>query len=471
MKTIRGKITIFFIICLLFVGVLTGLYYENTIPLRQKLVTIENFDDLLNDILELRRYEKNFTYYHDTESLDESVFYLFKIEDAYKRLAGDITQVVGPDECMRFSRNLVDYKHALEQNMGSIKAGTGNTGLEAIRAKGKALVDFAQGLIKVKRKRIDRVLNRSLIFPLVAIVAFLILIAVVIQLLNRGILRPLSLVERATEEVAKETFTPISSPTGKSDEISRLIAGFNKMALELESRQEQLLQSRKMASIGTLTSGIAHELNNPINNISLVVESLMEDDETMGHSERMRLYEDLMNQADRSSEIVKNLLEFSRARHPHLEEVSLERLVDKTVRLVENEMRLQHITFRKEVRGNIPDLKMDKSGIQQVLINLFLNAIHAIKQDGEIKVVLELDPGKGKIRLDVGDTGEGIPPEHLQSIFDPFFSTKKEGEGTGLGLSVSYNIIQKHGGRIEVKSQVGQGTCFSIFLPLRVEST
>ncbi len=469
MKTIRGKITIFFIVCLLFVGILTALYYENTIPLRKKLVIIENFDDLLNNILELRRYEKNFIYYHDTESLDESVFYLFKIEDDCERLAEDITRVVGPDECLSFRKNLANYKQALEQNMGSIKTGDAKIRLDEIRTEGKALVDFAQGLIKVKRRRIDRVLNRSLIFPLIAIVAFVVLIGVVIQLLNRGILKPLSLVERATEEVAKETFTPISYPTGKKDEISRLVAGFNKMALELESRQEQLLQSRKMASIGTFTSGIAHELNNPINNISLLVESLMEDDEAMGHSERMHLYKDLMNQADRSSEIVKNLLEFSRARHPRLEKVSLERLVDKTARLVKNELRLHRVSFRKEIRDTIPDLNIDKSGIQQVLLNMFLNAIHAIGKEGEIKVGLGLDSGKEEIRMDIEDTGRGISPEDLQSIFDPFFSTKKEGEGTGLGLSVSYNIIEKHGGRIEVKTQVGQGSCFSIFLPLKVE--
>jgi two-component system, NtrC family, sensor kinase len=466
MKTIRGKITIFFIFCLVFVGLLTGLYYENTIPLRKKLVIIENFDDLLNNILELRRYEKNFTYYHDTESLDESVFYLFKIEDQCKRLAKDINRVVGPNEYVSFRRNIIDYKHALEQNLDSVKTGNGNTRLEEIRSKGKALVDFAQALIKVKRRRIDRVLNRSLIFPLIAIVAFILLIGVVIQLLNQGILRPLSLVERATEEVAKETFTPISYPTGKQDEISRLVAGFNKMAQELESRQEQLLQSRKMASIGTFTSGIAHELNNPINNISLVVESLMEDDETMSHAERMRLYEDLMNQADRSSEIVRNLLEFSRARHPRLEEVSLERLVDKTARLVKNELRLNHITFSKEIQGQIPPLELDKSGLQQVLLNLYLNSIQAMDGGGDLKVVVELDHTGNELRMDVKDTGKGISPEHLQSIFDPFFSTKKEGEGTGLGLSVSYNIIKKLGGRIEVKSRPGKGTCFSIFLPL-----
>lgn len=465
MKTIRGKITAFFVLCLVFVGVLTGLYYHNTMSLRKRLITIENFDDLLNNILELRRYEKNFTYYHDTESLNESVFYFFRIEDGFRRFRNEITQVAGRHEGENFQRDMIDYKNILELHMNLVKAGTPTMDLESIREKGKALVDFAQNLIKAKRRRIERALGRSLIIPFASLAAFITLIAVVFQLVNRGILRPLSLVRTATEQVAKDTFTPIQYQEGKRDEISRLIAAFNRMAQELESRQEQLLQSRKMASIGTFTSGIAHELNNPINNISLVVESLMEDDETMSHAERMRLYQDLMNQADRSSEIVRNLLEFSRARHARPEEVSLERLVDKTAQLVKNELRLNHITFSKEIHGQMPSLTLDKSGVQQVLLNLYLNSIQAMDGGGELKVVVEMDHIGNEVRMDVEDTGKGIPPEHLQSIFDPFFSTKKEGEGTGLGLSVSYNIIKKLGGRIDVKSRPGKGTCFSIFLP------
>jgi two-component system NtrC family sensor kinase len=466
MKTIRAKIAVFFALCLVFVGVLTGLYYQNTMSLGKKLVIIQNFDDLLKNILELRRYEKNFTYYHDPASLDESVSYFFKVEDAFNRFRQEIAQVVGTKECDAFQRDMTDYKDILGQSMSLAKTGTPKMDLEGIREKGKALVDFAQKLIKMKRRRIERALGQSLIMPFASFAAFIILIAVVFQLVNRGILRPLSLVERATEEVAKDTFTPIAYPEEKGDEISRLIAAFNKMAQELESRQEALLQSRKMASIGTFTSGIAHELNNPINNMSLIVESLMEDDETMDHAERMRLYRDLMNQADRSSEIVRNLLEFSRARHPRLEEAPLERLVDKTARLVKNELRLNRITFSKEIHGRIPSLKIDKSGIQQVLLNLYLNSIQAMDGGGELKVVVGLDQDKNEIRMDVMDTGRGIAPEDMQSIFDPFFSTKKEGEGTGLGLSVSYNIIKKHGGRISVESQLGKGTCFSVFLPL-----
>lgn len=466
MKTIRGKITFFFISCLVFSGALTVLYYENTLSLRRKLIVIENFDDLLNDILELRRYEKNFYYYRDPASLDESVFYLYRIEDAFEKLSKDISRIVGQEEHRKFRDDLAGYKYILQSNMALAKGGASKFQIEEIRAKGKTLVDFAQRLITIKRGRIEKTLRHSLTIPLLSLGGFVILVVVIFELVNRDILKPLGLVEKATEEVAKETFTPISYPQEKKNEISRLIAAFNKMAGELESRGEQLVQSRKLASIGTFTSGIAHELNNPINNISLLVESLMEDDEILGNSERQRLYRDLMNQADRSSEIVKNLLEFSRARLPRVEEVSLEELVDKTAQLVKNEMRLNHVRFTKEIRDPIPHLNLDKGGIQQVFLNLFLNSIQAIRGGGEIKVVLGLVQTSDEVRIDVEDTGKGIPPEDLGSLFDPFFSTKKEGEGTGLGLSVSYNIINKHRGRIEVRSTPGQGTCFSVFLPL-----
>ena len=111
-------------------------------------------------------------------------------------------------------------------------------------------------------------------------------------------------------------------------------------------------------------------------------------------------------------------------------------------------------------------ISVDQSGIQQVLLNLFINSIQAMPQGGELNVSLGLDDTLKEVRADVEDTGEGIPADQLGNIFDPFFTTKKEGEGTGLGLSVSYNIIKKNGGRIEVKSIPGQGTCFSIFLPI-----
>jgi signal transduction histidine kinase len=238
------------------------------------------------------------------------------------------------------------------------------------------------------------------------------------------------------------------------------------MVGEMEKRRDQLVQSRKIASIGTLTAGIAHEINNPINNISLILESLLEDENTMDDAERQRLYQEAMDQADRASEIVKNLLEFSRASHPRMEEASLEEVVDKTFRLVKNELDLHHIRFIKEVNSDFPPLYLDKSGLQQVLLNLFMNSIQAMENGGELKVVIRSAETPAEVRIDISDTGPGIAPENINQVFDPFFTTKKVGVGTGLGLSVSYNIIKKNGGRMEVNSRPGQGACFSIFLPL-----
>ncbi len=465
MKTIRGKITVFFILCFVFVGLLTALYYENTMSLRKELVIIENFDDLMNDILELRRYEKNFTYYHDTASLDESVFYFLKIEDACNRLDKDIVCVVGKEQSRKFKKDLADYKRILEKNMYLAKTGGTLLDLELIREKGKALVDFAQYLIKVKRQRINQVLSRSLIISFASLAAFVILVAVVFHLVNRGILRPLSLVERATEEVAKDTFTPIVYHLEKGDEISRLIGAFNKMAEELELRQEQLLQSRKLASIGTFTSGIAHELNNPLNNISLTAETLQIVCENMANPEVNELIQDILIQADRASQVVKNLLEFSRTEKPFLRNLDVSEVIDRTLKLIKNQIMITGIELENDIPDNLPQIKGKRQDLEQVMLNIIANGIQAMPNGGKLTIRVGMGPD-GYVRTDISDTGNGIKPSDLQHIFDPFFTTKEVGRGTGLGLSLVYAIVRNHGGYIEVKSELQKGTTFSIFLPI-----
>jgi two-component system NtrC family sensor kinase len=125
------------------------------------------------------------------------------------------------------------------------------------------------------------------------------------------------------------------------------------------------------------------------------------------------------------------------------------------------------VKFHAQIQKDLPIVPIDKSRLQQALVNLLLNGIQAMPDGGELTLSIEHDPDSGDIRIDVRDTGVGIPKEELDSVFDPFFTTKKEGEGTGLGLSVTYNIIQRHNGRITVESKPGEGTCFSIFLPVR----
>ena len=465
MKTIRGKITVFFILCLLFIGILTGLYYKNTVDLRKKLITIENFDDVLNNILELRRYEKNFIYYHDLSSLKECTFYFSKIDKLCKKFKGDICRVGGKDAYISFSKNLMDYKNILEYNIKTLKNGGTDFKLTEIRKKGKALVDFAQRLIQIKRHRIDEALGKSLIIPLLSMSFFLVFVLLIFQFVNHGILRPLSLLEKATEEVAKDTFKPITYPGNGEDEISRLIAGFNRMAQELESRQEQLLQSRKLASIGTFISGIAHELNNPLNNISLTAETLQIVCSEMNNPEINELLQDILSQAERASQVVKNLLEFSRREKPNLRNLSVPELIDNTLNLVKNQVMITGIEVVKNVPVGLPLIKGKKQNLEQAFLNIITNAIQAMPDGGCLTIQAQRDT-RGYVRIDITDTGVGIDPSNMEHIFDPFFTTKEAGSGTGLGLSLVYRIIRNHGGYIEVKSKLNKGTTFSIYLPI-----
>jgi two-component system, NtrC family, sensor kinase len=233
------------------------------------------------------------------------------------------------------------------------------------------------------------------------------------------------------------------------------------MMTELESREEQLVQSQKIAIVGTLTSGIAHEINNPLNNIVLTLETLIEDNRIMAPEERLQLYQEALDQTDRASDMIKNLLEFSRAKQPQVEEISLEELIDKTIRLLNNEFKVHRIKISKEIQATFPRMVLDKSGLQQVLVNLLLNGIQAMPNGGTLRILL--NRVHKEARIDIVDTGPGIPSEDLSRIFDPFFTTKKH--GTGLGLSVSCHILQKQGGKIAAQSIEGQGTTFSLTIP------
>jgi two-component system NtrC family sensor kinase len=464
MKTIRGKIISFSILCLAVASAVTAMFYQNAFSLKRKIYTIERFDDLLNDVLELRRYEKNLIFYRDAASLKEGAVYLLKVDNDFKILRDDIVGIIGMDECRAFSQNLVSYKHILDDVISMKDVSSSQKQVEKLRTEGKSLVDFAQRLIRIKRKRIDATLKRALAIPLACVGGLIVLVAVIFRFVNRGILKPLSMIEEATEKVAKESFTPIIYDKEKRDEITRLIASFNKMVEELGSRQEQLVQSRKLASIGTFTSGIAHELNNPLNNISITAETLMLNYHDMPEKEMDEMIGDILSQADRASQVVKNLLEFSRTERPYLIDLNIMEVIERTVKLIGNQLIVSHIRLEKDIAADLPSIQGRRQDLQQAFVNILLNAIHAMPGGGVIKIRAGRGP-KGYIKIDLSDTGTGIKPEALEHIFDPFYTTKESGQGTGLGLSLVYNIIRTHGGYIEVKSELNKGTTFSIYLP------
>ena len=468
MQSIRGRIILLFIFCLIFGGALTVLHYADMYSLKRKMVMMENFDSLLNNILELRRFEKNFTYYNDSASISSWKEYLANIEENFNQLGDDIIQVVGLPQYRQFTSEFTAYKSIMQKDIIMVANGRHSYNVEEIRNTGKLLVEFAQNLIKIKREHISAAITRMLILPVAYFSIFVILTIIVFQLVNHSILKPLYLIRNATKHVASESFKPIVYHSKHKNEITKLITAFNRMAVQLESRQEQLLQSRKLASIGTFTSGIAHELNNPLNNISLTAETLLLSFNEMDAREMQGLLSDIVSQADRASHVVKNLLEFSRTEKPTMVRLEIRDVLDRTLKFIKNQLLIKGIHLTEEIADTLPQILGMQQQLVNTFVNIIINAMQAMPNGGHITVRagLALDD---RIRIDISDTGIGIQTADMKHILDPFYTTKEVGKGTGLGLSLVYGIIHAHGGTIEVESTVNKGTTFSIFLPIAGE--
>lgn len=470
LNTIRGRIIIVLILGLTLLLVITGMNFWSVFSVNKKLHIIENYDDLFNNILEVRRYEKNFILYKDVSNLKESLEYLDKAEDLANILSVNISDIVGTNAFHRFMSILHSYRQIIDKYAVSNDDQISQADIDLMRSRGKQLIEFVSRFIDTKRQRIHRALYHSLLIPFLFLLIFLAVIMLTFRIVVRDIFQPLQLIERTTQEIARGNFAAIDYKARRKDEIYDLVTAFNKMAREIDERQEELVQSRKIAALGTFTAGVAHEINNPLNNIYLTAESLIEDfgPEIPGDAKELVL--DIMFQSERAADVVGNLLDFSRSERSSSEELSIEDVLRRTIKLVKNQMMLSGIHPRVKIPPGIPKIRGALRHLQQVFLNLFLNAIHAMPDGGELAV--EAKPYSEEcIRIAVRDTGVGIKAEDLQKIFDPFFTTKGVGRGTGLGLSVTYTIVKEHGGYIEVDSEVGKGSTFYVYLPIGKDKT
>jgi two-component system NtrC family sensor kinase len=234
---------------------------------------------------------------------------------------------------------------------------------------------------------------------------------------------------------------------------------------------EKLVQSQKLASIGELSAGIGHEINNPLAIISQETEWMQHLLKRIGERDPKEVAEfkdslkEVLRQVDRCREVTQNLLEFARKKEPVFQEVNVNKLIDDLSRLVEKETIQDHIEIRREFQQDLPLVHTDAPSLRQVVLNLLTNALHAVQKDGRIRIATKSSEN-GSVDIIVEDTGCGIPKDHLTKIFDPFFTTKPEGKGTGLGLSICHGIVDKLGGHISVSSEVGKGSTFVVTLPI-----
>jgi two-component system NtrC family sensor kinase len=254
-----------------------------------------------------------------------------------------------------------------------------------------------------------------------------------------------------------------------------MITSIKRRDAEADRLNAQLLQAGKLASIGELSAGVAHEINNPLAIIlterQLLLDSSMQ--APIADPEFKEQFDDSMNQIDiqvqRCKRITQNLLRFSRRTQSMIETVDLNDFLQEVVELMEREARSSGIKFFTELDAGLPAVSSDPSQLQQVFLNLITNAIdaHDGKPYGSIRITTQADPEQQAATVKVADTGSGIKPDNLNRIFDPFFTTKAVGRGTGLGLSICFSIVKRLGGGITVRSEVGKGTEFTIQLPYR----
>jgi two-component system NtrC family sensor kinase len=474
---IRRKIMLAFLFSLLSVLIFSVFSLQVHREIGHRLRLLELTDDLFQTILELRRVEKNFFLYRQVASLNEAETYLSHARDIYHSHESEVLGWKTPPQQKEFSRCLASYREILARikakapQIGTALENQTFTPLEeSLRRQGQELLNITETWEKEERRQIDRLFQRALILFIISVVVFLALGIVVTFYLSRMLVQPLFQMQQAMDKIAHGDFTPLPEPQSSSEEFFALFRAFNRMIHELEEHQEQLVQSRKIAAVGTLTSGIAHELNNPINNIVLTAESLKEDFRDLSQEETMGLIQDILIQSERASEIVKGLLDFSRAEHPEFEPLSIGAVIQDTLKLVRNQLTLSGINVEEDIPADLPPIRGEKKSLQQVFLNLFINAIQAMLDGGTLEIKAHPSPDGQWMVIDVKDTGVGIDSEHLSQIFDPFYTTKQVGRGTGLGLSVTYGIVEKHGGHIEVKSSKGAGATFTVTLPLHNEA-
>ena len=431
---------------------------------RDSISFLEVADDYTSEIQQARRYEKNYLLYRTNlaDALQHAA--------AAQRLAQDndakIRKVMGTQAVGTMHKHLEEY-HKLLVRIGDTKDPGTRADLEAkVRYHGGEAGDFAARFVTTERAKIEARLSLAQRVLFASIGAVLLLTVFVANFFARRITGTLRRFADYTDRIGHGDFTPIMPVRKYRDEFTLLAVAINRMVHELDRRHQILIESHKLRALGTLVAGVAHELNNPLNNIMLTAAVLKEQYEELTDEDKLEMVDDLIGQTERSRKIVRNLLDFARESETKLEALHLGELVDETVRLLGNQLKVKKVKLTTTVPEGVPPVHGDQQLLNEVFMNLIINALHVVPEGGEIKILVDPDREEGFVGVDVVDTGPGIPDHIIGRIFDPFFTTKPKGTGTGLGLSVARGIVQKLGGTLSVTSSPGHGATFSMLLPI-----
>ena len=419
-----------------------------------------------NIILEVRRYEKNFFLYQTTTALEENSKYVQQAEETANTVYDQMVYLKALPLIKELKKAIVAYRNTVRvlSDGQILEQEEYQKVVSTTRDLGQQMTEKSARLLEFERVQLSNIIRE-----LKSQIATMTMVAICFGFLIPffaffGIFKPLRSIKKATAAIAKGRFKPVDV-INTGDEMQQVMEAFNTMVYELERRQEQLVQSQKLSSIGTLTAGVAHQLNNPLNNISTSCQIAMDDCDNGKEALLSNMLDNIYQETLRARDVVKGLLEFSRSQDFKLRTAQLKDVVNRSVSLVNSQIS-GDISLVVTIPENLI-LPMDVQRMQEVFINIIMNAAQSIKQEGVITLSAEVDKTEKQVQIEIHDTGPGIPKEIQGRLFDPFYTTKEEGEGTGLGLSVAYGIIQQHRGKITVRSEPGQGASFFISLPLQ----
>jgi len=338
----------------------------------------------------------------------------------------------------------------------------------------------------LERPYIDTANRVMLTFTVLALLSIVFLLIMLVFATTR-IIEPLQQMVAATQEIADGDLDHKVEIRSR-DEIGELAASFNQMTEKLKAANEELIewgttlekkvkertkelmemqnhliQSEKLASIGKLAAGIAHEINNPLGGVLIYSHLLLEDSKK--DTAQYENLKKIVKETARCKDIVKGLLEFSRPKEPQMAPTDINDIVNRALAIFERQALFQNIRILKEF-ASLPQIVADGSQLQQVFANIIVNAAEAMDGNGILTIRTNLDLKDGSLTVEFADTGHGIKEEDIPRLFEPFFTTKEVGKGTGLGLAISYGILQKHRGSIQVRSELGKGSTFTVTLPV-----
>lgn len=474
--SLRQKIVLgFYLIGGLIVG-LALLAFVDSLLIERKVLAGQRVSELFDTVLQMRRFEKNYLLYHERGDQMEAL----ESAETARRIVRDHPHAFEPLTTLAglagFEERLAAYADLFDRYGHLYRAGslTEAAAFQApIRQAGKDLASFAEALANAERHHLRASVERQRLILIVAIVAITLLAVLVGRTLGQRVTRSLGQIEASMTAVAQGRLDRIDLP-GEDREILSLTQAFNRMLAEIESRQRHLVHTEKLAALGTLLSGVAHELNNPLSNISTSCQILLEED---GDPQMRRaLLAQIDEQTVRARNTVRSLLDFTRKGTAEKKDQFLAPLVDEVIAFLRGE-----IPSGLVLEVDVPPallVSADRQALQHVLLNLIKNAVQAVGPEGHVAIAarrrsprdvetrnLPRAVGLPAVEIAVADDGPGIPPEALPRVFDPFFTTKAVSKGSGLGLYVAHEIVEDHGGCIVAESRPGGGAAFHVWLP------